>query len=108
MALEKVNRMEGAIHVFEILLEIDRKNSDAQYHKGLALARLGDHRDAITSFEKTIALLPGFAQAYYYKGKSLIEIGKYPEAILTLNRALDRTLLYGGILLSRPCALKDR
>ena len=48
LSLEKVNRVEGSIHVFEVLLEIDPGNSDAHYHKGLALATLGDHRDAIT------------------------------------------------------------
>ena len=37
-ALEKINRVEEALQVFEVLLEIDAKNSEAHFHMGLALA----------------------------------------------------------------------
>ena len=76
-----MNRTDESIHSFEVLLEIDPGNGDAQYHKGLALAKLGDHRDAISAFEKTIGMLPSFAPAWYNKGRSLIHTGKYQEAI---------------------------
>ncbi len=59
------------------------------FHKGLALARLGDHRDAIEAFKKTADILPSFAPAWYNKGKSLNQSGKYSDAISAFTRALE-------------------
>ena len=51
------------------------------YHKGFALAKLGNSEEAIQEFERALNDNPGNAQAYHQKGQILVKIGRFDEAL---------------------------
>lgn len=59
------------------------------YSKGLSLARLGEHGDAIRCFDSAIAARPGLADVWYYKGLSLMGAKRLDDALTTFDRALQ-------------------
>ncbi|MBB1180663.1 hypothetical protein DSM05_16090, partial [Pseudomonas sp. FW305-3-2-15-E-TSA4] len=48
---------------------------------------LGQYREAIASFDKAIALWPGYADAFYNKGRSLRSLGETKAALEVFHHA---------------------
>ena len=62
--------------------------SGAIYHKGFALAKLGNSEDALLEFERALNENPGNAQAYHQKGQILVKIGRLDEALDAFNKSI--------------------
>jgi hypothetical protein len=56
--------------------------------RGLALAALGRHQEAVAEFEAALALSPNNPSAHYNRGISLFGLGHYAEAVAAYDRAL--------------------
>ncbi len=68
-------------------LEIDPKNSTAEYILGELARREQNWDEAVSRFSAAAKLNPNFAEAYLGLGASLIDQKKYPEAISPLRTA---------------------
>ena len=62
------------------------------FNKGVELAGLLKHQEAIKCFDKAIKIDPNHADAWYWKGLALRSIGKYDEAIKCFDKDLLRDL----------------
>ena len=65
-----------AVKTFDKTLLIDKNYAEVYFYKGLALADLGRHDDAITAYNKNIDLDSGNTDAYYHKGIFLAATGQ--------------------------------
>ena len=61
---------------------------DALNNKGSALDDLGKYDEAITWYDKALAVNPKYVDAFYNKGLALDDLGKYDEAITWYDKAL--------------------
>ena len=65
------------ISAYDHALTIDPRHAKVYYNKGIALADLGRHEEAIAAYDKAIEIVPDYSKAFYNKGISLYEIGRY-------------------------------
>jgi tetratricopeptide (TPR) repeat protein len=72
----------------ESLKVIDRNNTLAMNNKGVALGGLGKHQEAITWFDKALAVNGTDTDAMNNKGVALDNLGKHQEAITWFDKAL--------------------
>jgi Flp pilus assembly protein TadD, contains TPR repeats len=56
--------------------------------KGVSLAQSGRYEEAITSYDKALAINPNYVNALYNKGRALNNLGKYQEAITYYDKLL--------------------
>jgi len=76
-------------------------------NRGVTLAALGRHEEALADFAHAIHVHPGFAQAYYNRGVTLDALGKQEAAIDAYTQTIqldpDYTLAYNnrGLLLAK-------
>ena len=71
------------------VLGIDKEQDPAYHEKGVALARSGRYKDAVTAFSDAISLDNGKPETHYEKGRALFELGHDEEAITTFGRVLE-------------------
>jgi len=62
------------------LLSFEPANAEAHNNRGNVLANLGRSGEALTSYDRALALNPGHAEAYNNKGLLLAELGRFEEA----------------------------
>lgn len=64
------------------------------YNKGTDLLNSGNYSDALTAFDKAIALDPTHAAAWHNKGQTLDKLGRFAEALASYDKArsLDPTI----------------
>ncbi len=58
------------------------------YQKGIALAHMENHEEAISAFEAAITISPLIADAHYQMGLSLAASGQHNEAVNAFTRVL--------------------
>ncbi|MEK6920782.1 MAG: tetratricopeptide repeat protein, partial [Nanoarchaeota archaeon] len=63
-------------------------NPKPYYEVGLIYHALGKYQDAITAFERVIALQPNERRAYHKLGRSLVKIGDYAKALVVFKKYL--------------------
>jgi eukaryotic-like serine/threonine-protein kinase len=80
-----------ALRDFELAIELDSKNGDAYNGKGIALARLGRHREALEEAALALRNGPSSPRLYYNAARIYAQCpGPYPRRALELVRqALD-------------------
>jgi len=81
-------RNAEAVGLFGRALAINEQ-PDFHYNIGLAKWALGQRTEAITHWERALALNPDFAQAHMNLGNALREDGRTAEAVTHLRRALQ-------------------
>jgi len=77
----------GAINDFTVVIDINPKNINAYYNRGLAKCRLYDLKGAIEDFDKVAEINPKYANAYYNRGLCKIHLGRKDSAFLDLSKA---------------------
>ncbi len=77
-----------AIEQYNIIIS-DPNYASAWYNKGLSLANLSKHQEAITCYDKALDIDPNYANAWNNKGNALAKLSKYEEAIKHYDKALD-------------------
>ena len=80
---------DDAIKVFDKAIEIDRKNSDAWYNKGLALFELNKTDEAIKAYDKAIEINPQNEFAWISKGVIFGDLNKADEARKAYDKAIE-------------------
>jgi tetratricopeptide (TPR) repeat protein len=82
-------RYGEAIAAYQAVLKRDPKNVDALTHLALVAALAGHGDEALTTFDKALAIDPDYAPALLYKGQVLYDIKRDREgAIRTWERFL--------------------
>ncbi len=71
---------------FRNMAQGDPDDDLAHFRLGQMLAENGQHDEAITALERTIAINPGFSRAYLVLGESLIQSGQKDKAIEVITK----------------------
>ena len=71
------------------LLELDPKDANAYYGRGLAKSELKQYKEAIADYTKAIKLNPKDAEAYYNRGNAKYRLKQYKEAIADYDKAIE-------------------
>ncbi|MBD2001377.1 DUF4912 domain-containing protein [Leptolyngbya sp. FACHB-541] len=83
----------GAAAAARSSLSSDRSNAipeyQALYNRGMVLAESGLYEEAITSFDRAIAVKPDFFAAWSSKGDALLSVDRPEEAIASFDRAIE-------------------
>ncbi|MEM8504813.1 MAG: CHAT domain-containing tetratricopeptide repeat protein [Cyanobacteria bacterium P01_D01_bin.1] len=58
-------------------------------NKGVVLSELGQHEEAIMSYEQALDIKPDCYEALYHKGLALSRLGQHEESIVSYEQALD-------------------
>jgi len=84
-----------------------RRLADAQRHMGNANANRQEHRAAVGSYTRAIALDPAYTYAYFSRGVlRWRELGEYEPAIEDLSMVLDLDPTWADALFNRALAYK--
>ena len=67
-----------------------RAGAEVLARRGLALAGMGRHEEAMASYEEAIAADPGYALAYLNRGIALARLGRHEEAMASHDEAIGR------------------
>ena len=84
-------------------IELNPKDADAYYNRGVAYGKLWQYQKAIDDYTKTIELNPEFASAYYVRGSVYAKLGDqkamddYARAI-ELNPSLESGVNYNHLV----------
>ena len=95
-AYNKIGRYREAVKYADKALQINPKNGDALYIKGINLAKLEDYKNSIECFEETIKLNKTHAGAWYNKGLALSDL-KLISKKYKMNKDEDRDCLQTAI-----------
>lgn len=78
----------GPVFFWVVRPKADPRNAAAWYNKGNSLSSLGRFEEAISSYDKALALNPRDVDAWTNKAGSLGSLGRHEEAILSFDKAL--------------------
>jgi tetratricopeptide (TPR) repeat protein len=79
-----------AISEFNKALEINPRDANAYYNRGLAYWHEGKFDQAILDYSKAIEINPGLAEAYINRGSAYSKKKQYDQAISDYDKALER------------------
>ncbi len=93
-------RIGEALHVYDRILQSDRRSALAWQGRGLTLALNGQHREALTSFEEALKLDPNLVVSINGKGTALNMLHRNQEALEAFDRAIllekDNVIAWNG------------
>lgn len=69
-----------AVQYMDMAIELDPKNAEAYFDRGLIYGVLGESRKELADFSTTIALDPNFTSAYRQRFECFIELGRKEHA----------------------------
>ena len=75
--------------ILDKLSELEPKDPNVWYNKGIALTALKKDEEAIKCYDKAIEFDPADPDAWYNKGNALDDLEKYEEAIKCFDKALE-------------------
>ena len=77
------------LHELDQAIESDPDSYEAHFWRGRALVKTGRDDEAITAFETTVKLNPGYSYAYDNLGWIYLRLSDYETSLDYLNRSLD-------------------
>jgi predicted O-linked N-acetylglucosamine transferase (SPINDLY family) len=80
---------------------------EALYNRGIALAQLQDHGQALASCDRALALNPGNPACLYNRGISLAALGQHEDALASYDKALALTPNFASAWDNRGNVLRD-
>src|SRR5688572_9202382 len=80
---EYVGDLESALAAFDRTIALDPSHPHAAAHRGLALARLGRHAEAVDALAAALDLTPSDADLLLAQAQSLQQIGALDDALRT-------------------------
>ena len=84
----KRHKFEEAIADYDKAIYREPTKASLYYSRGLAKARLGQHKNAIDDYNDAIRLNRSYASAYYERGLVEAQLGQYEEAIANYDEAI--------------------
>lgn len=89
--LIQTNRTAQALPIINDLIRAENNNVALYIDKGIALLALGQHHDALETFNTALSMKPDIlnkAQLNLNKGSTLLQLNRFNEAIECYNRAI--------------------
>ena len=71
---------DNAISDFTKAIEMDSRNANAYYYRGVAYQRKSENDRAISDFSRAIEIDPRYAEAYYNLGEIMKQQGRNKES----------------------------
>lgn len=68
VVLLQMNRPEEALKYFILSAKTDKSYSRAQYNQGVCYQKLGDNRNAIEAYMRTLTIIPNTPEVYFNLG----------------------------------------
>lgn len=81
---------QGAVEAFTQLLQLNPKDGEAYYNRGLALAQLEEYEKAIADYSKVLELNPEDVEAYDNRALARAQLEDYVGAIADYSQVLKR------------------
>lgn len=82
-------------------------NADAIYNRGNALQRAGEFADAVTHYDRALALRPDWVEALTNRGAALRALKRFDEAVASYDRALALRPTFVLALVNRGNVLRQ-
>ena len=80
---------DEALESLEKALEIEQKNANYWFNKGIILEAMKRSDEALQAYEQATSLDPSLEKAWYQQGVILAMKGSYDPALSSLERAID-------------------
>lgn len=93
---------EGAVKVYNQVLQLNPKDNHAYVNRGMARFELGDKHGAVDDFTQALQLNPNDAEAYRQRGGVYLTLGDKKKAREDLQQATKLTSNRGGEANSPP------
>src|SRR5713226_936520 len=91
--LPSEQELQGALHEFQIALEMDPNLAEAHYAIGTLLhLSFGRREQAIEHFDKALAIRPNYSEAKANLANVYLDLGQYDRAIALYREALNDML----------------
>jgi protein O-GlcNAc transferase len=103
----QTGRTERGVELIRTAITINGSIAEAHSHLGNGLRDLKLVNDALTSYDKAVALRPDFADAFYNRGIVLWELRRPEDALASYDRAISLKPGYAMALNSRADALQS-
>ena len=103
--LQKLERHEEAVIIYDRALAARPNYFEAFVHRGISLMALALFEDALGSFDKAIAIRPRETGLWLNRGNALSALGRHGEALLAYDHALTITPGMTSVLVRRGIAL---
>jgi tetratricopeptide (TPR) repeat protein len=81
--------VQQSLEAAERALALDDRDCEGWEYRGLALAELERHEEAVGAFDEVILRRPSLASVHFYRGNSLWELARWREAEGAYLRALE-------------------
>ncbi|MSR51736.1 MAG: tetratricopeptide repeat protein [Gemmataceae bacterium] len=78
-----MSSLQDRIVQFRKMASDDADNELGHFRLGQLLTEAGDHAAAVTSFERTLEISPGFSKVFQLLGVSQLKLGRKDEAVAT-------------------------
>ncbi len=100
----QVRYWRNSITLLDHALNVVHNNYIAYYNRGLAYAHLGNYKQAIEDYDKSIKINPNFhVRAYYNRGHAYTILGNYQQAIADYDKAIEVYPEYEEAYFNRGC-----
>ena len=86
--LHQQGQLDKAAHIYQQLIQIDSRNSDAHNLLGAVLVAKKQYKEALKHLSKAVKLAPKYASAHYNLGKCYVDMGEPKQAMSPLKNAL--------------------
>lgn len=87
--LSRLGRTDQAIAAYAEAIRIDPKLYEAHFNSGLLSARSGKPADALTSFDRAVALRGNDPGLFVERARVLVALQRKPDAVTSLEKALS-------------------
>lgn len=84
----RTQNLEEQISLFSQAIELDSKNLDAYFYRGLAKFNLEEYHEAILDYTKVIFYKPD-ADSYYNRANAKFNLNDYQGALLDYTKAIE-------------------
>jgi lipoprotein NlpI len=84
-----MGQAQEALRLAGKAVEQEPKNARARFVRGMALAALQKHTDAVADFDRAIELDGKLAEAYDHRGSERFKLGQVKEALADFDRFLE-------------------
>lgn len=98
-----VHTYDMVISDLEKIINLDTGFSFAYYNKGYIDCKMGNYRDAVTSFTKAIQNKPNFPEAFYNRGLLYILLNEKQKGCEDLSKAGELGILDSYRVMKRYC-----
>ena len=71
------------------MIQINPNHTSAHSNLGNVLKELGEHKKAMSCYQKAIKINPNYVDAYYNLGNILKKLGEYKKAISCYQKAIQ-------------------